>query len=76
MGRFLIKTMKKVLAVAMRGRYIENPNVRIAGLPTEQRLEVGVEDGTIMTALTTIQKDSMILERIVLNEKDENYRFD
>lgn len=67
--------MKKVLAIAMRGRYIDNPNVRIAGLPTEQRLEVGVNNGTIMTALTTIQKDSMILERIVLNEEDEDNRF-
>lgn len=66
--------MKKVLSIAMRGRYIENPNSRVAGLPTEQRLEIGVENGTIMTALTTIQKDNMILERIVLSEKDKDNR--
>ena len=30
---------KKYICVAMRGRPIDNPSSRIAGSPTEQRLE-------------------------------------
>ena len=31
--------MKQYICVAMRGRPIDNPSGRIAGLPTAQRLE-------------------------------------
>lgn len=31
--------MKQYICVAMRGRPIDNPSCRIAGLPTAQRLE-------------------------------------
>lgn len=30
------------ICVAMRGRYINDPNSRVSGLPTKQRLEIGV----------------------------------
>lgn len=31
--------MKEYICVAMRGRPIENPSLRVAGLPTKQCLE-------------------------------------
>lgn len=52
--------------VAMRGRYKENPNLRISGLPTSQRLEAKEEN--ISNTLTTVQKDNLLLE------KEETYR--
>lgn len=58
--------MKKYICVAMRGRPIDNPSSRIAGLPTAQRLEPCV--GGINT-LTSVAKDNMILEII---EEDDN----
>lgn len=61
---------KTVWCVAMRGRNPKRPTCRIAGLPTEQRLEIGPNKGTILTALTTVSKDGLILERI--EEKEEN----
>lgn len=58
--------MKEYICVAMRGRPIENPSLRAAGLPTKQRLEPCV--GGINT-LTSVAKDNMILEII---EEDDN----
>lgn len=57
---------KKYICVAMRGRPIDNPSSRIAGLPTAQRLEPCV--GGINT-LTSVAKDNMILETM---EDDDN----
>lgn len=48
--------------VHMRGRNPDNPSDRTAGIPTEQRLEVN-SDG-ICGALTTVQKDNLLLEYI------------
>lgn len=56
--------------VAMRGRPIENPNIRQAGLPTKQRLELN-ERG-ICNTLTTVQKDNMVLENIIYNDYNHN----
>ena len=47
--------------VAMRRRNPERPTDRTAGLPTEQRLEANAKG--IANALTTVQKDNMVLER-------------
>lgn len=47
--------------VAMRGRNPENPLSRIAGLPTEQRLEVNTNG--ISNTITTAVKDNMVLEK-------------
>lgn len=56
--------------VAMRGRPIENPNIRQAGLPTKQRLELN-ENG-ICNTLTTVQKDNMVLENIIYDDYNHN----
>ena len=48
--------------VAKRGRYPENPKLRVAGLPTEQMFEAR-EDGKTNT-LTTVQKDNLVAEPV------------
>jgi DNA (cytosine-5)-methyltransferase 1 len=48
------------VCVASRGRNPENPNSRVSGLPTVQRLEINYL-GTTNT-LTTVQKDNYIIE--------------
>lgn len=45
---------------AMRGRNPEDPSDRMAGVPTEQRLEIN-EKG-LCNALTTVQKDNLVIE--------------
>ena len=50
-------------ACAMRGRNPDNPNLRKSGLPTLQRLEIGTD---IANCLTTVGKDSMIIEPVVV----------
>ena len=57
---------KQYICVAMRGRPIDNPSSRIAGLPTAQRLEP-CEKGT--NTLTSVAKDNMIFE---IMEDDDN----
>lgn len=44
---------------AMRGRNPDNPSDRRSGIPMQQRIEVG---GNVANCLTTVQKDSMVLE--------------
>lgn len=51
--------MKEYICVAMRGRPIDNPSLRAAGLPTQQRLEPNF-DG--INTLSTVCKDNMVLE--------------
>lgn len=46
--------------VAMRGRNPDNPSDRTAGIPTEQRLEL--QEDNICNCLTSVQKDSLVLE--------------
>lgn len=60
--------LERSICVAMRGRYINDP---ISGLPTKQRLEIGVDGGDVLTALTTVLKDSMILEKYT-EDPDDN----
>lgn len=59
------------LCCASRGRNIENPNLRISGLPTKQRLELN-ENNTTNT-LTTVQKDNYILEPCALKYERTKY---
>lgn len=56
--------------VAMRGRPIENPNIRQAGLPTKQRLEINKE--SISNTLTTVQKDNLVLESTLYDDYNNN----
>ena len=58
--------VKQYICVAMRGRPIDNPSGRIAGLPTAQRLE---PCGGGINTLTSVEKDNMILE---IMEDDDN----
>lgn len=44
---------------AIRGRNTDNPSDRTAGIPTQQRLEVG---GDCSNTLTTVQKDNVVIE--------------
>lgn len=44
---------------AIRGRNPENPSDRTAGIPTQQRLEVGWD---CSNTLTTVQKDNVVIE--------------
>lgn len=55
---------------AMRGRNPNNPSDRTAGIPTEQRIEVG---GYVANCITSVQKDSMIVEPNVLTPKRTEY---
>lgn len=49
------------LTCAMRGRNPDNPSDRTAGAPTQQRIEIG---GTSANCITTVQKDSLVVEPI------------
>lgn len=53
---------------AMRGRNPDNPSDRTAGIPTEQRIEIG---GGISNCITTVAKDSMILGKVVRMEEEK-----
>ena len=64
---------KESIICGMRGRPIENPNIRQAGLPTKQRLEPN-EKG-ISNTLTTVQKDNIILENIIYDNYNEKNSF-
>ena len=57
--------------VASRGRNPDNPSDRTAGMPTEQVLEPNSDN--ICNALTTVQKDNMMLEKAILTPKRTEY---
>lgn len=57
--------------VAMRGRNPDNPSDRTAGSPTEQRLEVNMQDTS--NCLTSVQKDNLVMESQVLTPKRTEY---
>lgn len=52
--------MKEFLIVRMIGRNPDNPSDRTAGIPTKQRLEINTSG--VCNALTTVSKDSLVLE--------------
>ena len=49
----------KCVVCAMRGRPVENPSLRIAGLPTQQRLEIN--SNRVSNTITTVQKDNLLI---------------
>lgn len=63
--------MELPLCCASRGRNPENPNSRISGLPTQQRLELNSNNTT--NTLTTVQKDNYILEPCALKYERTEY---
>lgn len=58
------------IIVAMRGRNLDNPSDRTAGIPTEQRLEPNSQG--ICNTLTTVQKDCLVLEKPCKKNDVEN----
>ena len=52
--------MKKRIPIAIRGRNPVNPSDRTPGIPTVQRIEPQQEN--ICNTLTTVNKDTMVLE--------------
>ena len=58
------------------GRNPENPTSRVAGLPTEQRLEPNAEG--ICGTLTSVQKDNLVLEKSIcaVDEQNMNLRYE
>ena len=63
----IIEPIDLPICVASRGRYINNPSSRIAGLPTAQRLEAN--ENKIFNTLTSVQKDNYILENTTYTNK-------
>lgn len=63
MGEPTINQIVEPLSCAMRGRSVDNPSDRTAGIPTEQRLEIG---GEVANCLTSVQKDSIVVEPCIL----------
>ena len=59
------------ICCASRGRNPENPNSRIPGLPTEQRIEINENQTT--NTLTSVQKDNWIIEPCVLRYERNEY---
>lgn len=57
--------------VAMRGRNPDNSSDRTVGSPTEQRLEVNMQDTS--NCLTSVQKDNLVMESQVLTPKRTEY---
>lgn len=58
------------IIVAMRGRNPDNPSDRTTGSPTEQRLEPNSQG--ICNTLTTVGKDNLVLENIVIGGLQEH----
>lgn len=58
------------LSCAMRGRNLDNPSDRVKGCVTGQRLEIGDDKAN---TITTVQKDSMVVEPQVLTPKRNEY---
>ena len=65
--RYLGKDLTLPCVCASRGRYIDNPNSRVSGLPTQQFLELNPNDTS--NALTTVQKDNYIIEWVTQEAK-------
>lgn len=59
-----------MVIVAMCGRNPDNPSDRTPGITTEQRLEPNSEG--ICNTLTTVQKDNLVLENIVIGGMQEH----
>lgn len=52
--------MKKIIPCRLQGRNPNNPSDRRKGIPLVQRIEI--KNDCIAYTITTVQKDSMVLE--------------
>ena len=64
---YLGKELTLPCVCASRGRYIDNPNSRVSGLPTQQFLELNPNNTS--NALTTVQKDNYVMEWVIQEAK-------
>ena len=65
-----LKYVSEPLSCAMRGRNLDNPSNRSKGCVTGQMLEIGDDKAN---TITTVQKDSMVVEPQVLTPKRNEY---
>ncbi len=68
--RYLGKDLTLPCVCASRGRYIDNPNSRVSGLPTQQFLELNPNNTS--NALTTVQKDNYVMEWVIQKAKENS----
>lgn len=61
----LTTSPQQVVIAASRGRNIENPSDRTAGIPTQQRLEINTTGCS--NTITTVQKDNLVIEQLPCN---------
>ncbi len=66
-----ISSFNLPICCASRGRNPENPNSRVSGLPTEQRIEINENETT--NTLTSVQKDNWIIEPCILRYARNEY---
>jgi DNA (cytosine-5)-methyltransferase 1 len=64
------KILEDKTIVAMRGRNPDDPSDRTAGSPTEQRLEPNSQG--ICNTLTSVQKDNLVMEKVVIDDTYAN----
>lgn len=62
-GGYVPMVLSDKSIVAMRGRNPENPSDRTVGSPTEQRLEANSQG--ICNTLTSVQKDNLVMEKVL-----------
>ncbi len=60
----LTTSPQQVVIAASRGRNIENPSDRTAGIPTQQRLEINTTGCS--NTITTVQKDNLVIEKKIV----------
>lgn len=63
---------KIIEACAIRGRNPDNPKSRESGLPTVQMVEIS-KNPEVSNCLTTVQKDSLVLERAAIKSSKTRY---
>lgn len=71
---YLYKVYEEPIICAMRGRNPENPKSREKGIETKQMIEIK-DDGT-SNALTTVQKDNLVIEPMIYDDYNARFRKD
>lgn len=66
-GGYRQPCIEEPMICASRGRNPDNPSSRVAGEPTEQRIEVNTKG--LANTLTTVQKDNYVLEPQIIREE-------
>lgn len=64
----------KIMIGAFRGRNPDNPSDRMAGSPTEQRLEINSQG--LCNTLTTVQKDNVLVEPKIIDPQGRRTKYE